>query len=62
MTLLDVLDGWLPLVGGITGVLWITYMIWMGYHAYKKDRREQRMEVALARMEGLLLGFIGRRR
>lgn len=56
MNLAD-LNGNLAVFGGLTGVLVIAYMVWMGYWTRQKDLHVQQLQVTLARVEGMLIGW-----
>lgn len=56
MSFFDVVSGWLPLIGGLSGLLLLVYMLWMGYYARKKDRDLAEFRVENARSLGELKG------
>jgi hypothetical protein len=56
MTVDTLVEGWLPLVGGISGLLLIIYMAVMIYYARKKDHDIQELRREVAEVKGLLLG------
>ena len=47
---------WLPLVGGVSGVIFIVYAISMIYFQAKKNREIQELRRELAEVKGILLG------
>lgn len=49
-------EGWLPLVGGISGLLFIIYMALVLHYARKKDHDIQELRREVAEVKGLLLG------
>lgn len=56
----ELLIGWLPAVGGVLGLAWLVYMGLMLYFHRRRDKELHELRIAVARIEGLLLG--GRRR
>lgn len=56
MSIASVFEGWLPAVGGLLGLATIIYFALMLHYTRKGDDRLQRIEVVLARLEGLSLG------
>ena len=52
----DLLTNWLALIGGISGLIMLGYMIGMLYLSKKKDKDIQDVKVQLAEVKGILLG------
>lgn len=62
MNLAD-LNGNLAIFGGVSGVLLLSYMVWVGYWTRQKSKDVQAVLVALAKLEGKVDGFLlGRKR
>ena len=55
MTLDGIIEGWLPLVGGISGLALLVYMVLMVYYNRKKDQDIQALRREVAELRGLLL-------
>lgn len=52
----DIVNGWLPLLGGITGLAWLVYMIVTLYYHRKKDHDIQSLRRDVAELKGLVVG------
>lgn len=56
VTIETLLENWLPLVGGVSGLSLIIYMVLMLYFSRKKDRDVQELRIQVAELKGLLQG------
>lgn len=52
----EVLSGWLALVGGVSGLLLLLYMVLMVYYSRQRERAIVELRLELAEIRGLLLG------
>ena len=52
----EVLSGWLALVGGVSGLLLLLYMVLMVYYSRKREQAVVELRLELAEIRGLLLG------
>lgn len=54
MTLTELLNGWLPIVGGVSGLCLLLYMVLMVYFARKKDHDIQALRREIAELKGYM--------
>ena len=56
MTVETVLNSWLGIVGGITGLGFLVYMGLMIYYQHRKEKELAAIRLQLAELRGLILG------
>lgn len=61
MSIEAVLNGWLPLVGGVSGLLVLGYAGWNIYVNIRRARQQEEILRLLHRIEAMLLVGRGRR-
>lgn len=58
MTVEQVINSWLPLVGGLSGAAMAGYFAWVFYRERAKDREMRELRLEVREIKGLLQGLL----